>query len=216
LASSYQKIRTTLTRWTEPPSPTGENEIQYWQDKLLFTLLLAGLVPGFLVYIPSLALSIKKQLWIVTVADTLLYAWVAVLFFNRSLSFTVRAYSVVYMGYALGMVLLLTVGPFGSGPVWLFAFPVLAAVFMGLRTSIAALAINGLSIVIIGILLPHSIIQWNFIPINAIEKWVVIALNFMFLNTIVAISAAYISRGLMISLKQEKPPATLWNSSTKN
>ncbi len=204
MAFSYQKIRTTLTRWTTPPFPAVENEIRYWQDKLLFTLLLAGLILGFPVYIPSLALSIKEQLWIVGAADTLLYAWVAVLFFNRRLSFAVRAYSFVFMSYALGMVLLLTVGPFGAGPVWLFAFPVLAAVFMGFRTSITALAINGLSIVIIGMILPHEILQWSVLPINAVEKWVVIALNFIFLNAIVAISVAYISRGLMISLKQEK------------
>jgi signal transduction histidine kinase/ActR/RegA family two-component response regulator len=200
----YSKIRTLFTRWTTPPSPAGENEIRYWQDKLLFTLLLAGLILGFPVYIPSVALCIKEQLWIVAVADTLLYAWVAVLFFKRRMPFAVRAYSIVYMTYALGMVLLLTVGPFGAGAVWLFAFPVLAAVFMGLRTSIMALCINVGSIVLVGILLTLGTFQWNSDIINAMEKWVVIALNFMFLNTIVAISVAYISRGLMISLQQEK------------
>jgi hypothetical protein len=176
----FQKLRTSLTRWTTPPAPACENEIRFWQDKLLFTLLLAGLVLGFPVYIPSVALSIKEQLWIVAVADTLLYGWLAVLFFNRRLPFAVRAYSVVLMGYALGMILLLTVGPFGAGPVWLFAFPVLAAVFMGIGTSVAALAVNGVSIVAIGILLHHGILQWNSETINAIEKWVVIGLNFMF------------------------------------
>jgi signal transduction histidine kinase len=202
--SHYQKIRTLLIRWTTPPTPAGENEIRYWQDKLLFTLLLATLVLGFPVYIPSVALSIKEQLWVVAVVDTLLYGWMAVLFFKRSIPFAVRAYSFVFMGYALGMVLLLTVGPFGAGPVWLFAFPVLAAVFMGLRISLMALAINGVSIVVVGILISQGIFQSDFHIINSIEKWGVIALNFMFLNAIVAISIDYISRGLMISLEQEK------------
>jgi signal transduction histidine kinase len=202
--SVSSKARTLFTRWTTPPSPAEENEIRYWQDKLLFTLLLVGLILGFPVYIPSLALCIKEQLWIVAVSDTLLYIWVAVLFFKRRMPFAVRAYSIVYMSYALGIVLLLTVGPFGGGPVWLFAFPVLAAVFMGLRISIMALCINAGSIVLVGILLTHGSLEWHSDIINAMEKWVVIALNFMFLNTIVAISVAYISRGLMISLQQEK------------
>jgi len=83
---NYSKIRTLLTRWTTSSISAGEDEIRYWQDKLLFTLLLAGLVFGFPVYIPSVALCIKEGLWIVAAADTLLYGWVVVLFFRRRLS----------------------------------------------------------------------------------------------------------------------------------
>lgn len=204
LTAGDSKVRTLFTRWTTPPGSVGKNEVRYWQDKLLFSLLLAGLVFGLPVYAASVALCIKEELWIVAVADTLLYGWVVVLFFRRRLPFAIRAYSIVYMSYALGMVLLLTVGPFGAGPVWLFAFPVLAAVFMGIRTSLVALTINGGTILLIGILLSHGVLQWHFHVENAIEKWVVMALNFIFLNAIVAISVAYISRGLMISLKQEQ------------
>ena len=197
-------FRSLLNRWTTPPTPVGDNEIGYWQDKLMFTLLLATLVFAFPVYIPSAVLCIKEGLFSVAVADTVIYAWVAVLFFRRSISFTVRASSIVLISYALGMVLLLTVGPFGAGPVWIFAFPVVAAVFMGVRTVFLTLAINGATLIAFGILIANGIIGWDYPIINASEKWVVIALNFMLLNIIVAISVSYISRGLLISLKQKK------------
>ena len=170
----------------------------------MFTLLLAALVFAFPVYIPSVVLCIKEGLFSVAVADTVIYGWVAVLFFRRSISFTVRTSSLVLISYALGMVLLLTVGPFGAGPVWLFAFPILAAVFMGVGTVIMTLAINGATLVAVGILIANGVIEWDYSIINAGEKWVVIALNFMLLNVIVAISVSYISRGLLISLKQKK------------
>jgi len=200
----YSRLRDLLSRWTTPPTPAGENEIVYWQDKLLFTLLLAALIFGFPVYVASVSLCIKEELWSVAVVDTLIYGWFAALFFRRTLPFVVRAFSLVYMSYALGMVLLLTVGPFGAGPVWIFAFPVLAAVFMGVRTVFLTLAINGATLVAVGVLMANGVLGWDYTVINSSEKWAVIGLNFMLLNTVVAISVSYISRGLLISLKQKK------------
>ncbi len=171
---------------------------------MLLTLLLTAVVFGLPVYVLSVALCIKETLWSIAVVDTVIYGWVVVLFFRRSLPFVVRATSVVYMSYALGIVLLLTVGPFGAGPVWLFAFPVLAAVFMGVRTVFMTLAINVATLIAIGILLVNGILEWDYTVINAGEKWVVICLNFMLLNVIVAISVSYISKGLLISLKQKE------------
>ena len=200
----HSSLGALLNRWTTPPNPAGEDEIKYWQDKMLLMLLLTTVVLGLPVYVPSVALCIKESLWSIAVVDTAIYGWVVVLFFRRSLPFVVRATSVVCMSYVLGMVLLLTVGPFGAGPVWIFAFPVLAAVFMGVSTVFMTLAINAATLIAIGILLANGIVEWDYTVINPGEKWVVICLNFMLLNVIVAISVSYISKGLLISLKQKK------------
>ncbi|MBW1870140.1 MAG: hypothetical protein JRI73_12910, partial [Deltaproteobacteria bacterium] len=93
--------------------------------------MFVGAVFGFFVYLPSVALSIKEDLWSVAVADTIIYAWVIILFSNRSIPFAVRAVSISLIGYILGMLLLLTIGPFGGGPTWLFAFPVMVAILLG-------------------------------------------------------------------------------------
>ena len=143
----HSRLRDLLSRWTTPPAPAGDNEIGYWQDKLLFTLLLATLIFGVPVYVASVALCIKEEFWSVAVVDTAIYGWVIALFFRRTLPFVIRASSFVYMSYALGMILLLTVGPFGAGPVWIFAFPVLAAVFMGVGTVLLSLAINAITLI---------------------------------------------------------------------
>ena len=202
--AAFFKIRMLVNRWTTPTDPAHENTVRYWQDRLLFALLLAALVLGFIVYIPSVVLCIQERLWHLVVADTMIYGWVGVLFFRRSLPFAVRAYSIVYMTYALGMVLLLTRGSFAAGPVWLFAFPVLSAVFFGIRTSIMALVLNAFTIIAIGILYAQGMFPWGYWITNTMEKWVVVGINFLFLNAFVAISVGYISRGLMISLGREK------------
>jgi two-component system, cell cycle sensor histidine kinase and response regulator CckA len=116
----------------------------------------------------------------------------------------VRALTFPVIGYILGMVLLLTVGPFGGGPVWLFAFPIIVAILLGLRFALISLALNVGTIIIIGILLQIGHIDWDYSTINPIEKWVVIGLNFMLLNSITTISIALISEGIQDLLMRQK------------
>ncbi|MBW1707631.1 MAG: PAS domain S-box protein [Deltaproteobacteria bacterium] len=198
------RLKALLIRWTTPPGLTREDGIRYWQGRILFTLLLAGVVLGFFVYFPSVALCIKEELWSVGIADTIIYALIIILFFRRSIPFAVRAVTFVLIAYILGIVLLLTVGPFGAGSVWLFAFPVIAGLFMGLRASLIALGVNAGTIIIIGILISLGYLKWDYSTINAAEKWAVIGLNFTFLNSVVAVSVAVILRGLQTLLEQEK------------
>ena len=197
-------LKAHFERWTVPPVLPTEDTVRYWQDRLLFSLLLAGVVLGFVVYIPSLGLCIKEGLWIVAAADTMIYGWVVFLFFRRSLPFWVRSYTLVYLTAVLGIVLILTRGSFAAGPAWLFAFPVLAAIFIGLRMAFVALAIN--AAIIFGMALVHRVgmLSIGYDVLDSTFKWMVVSINFMFLNGIVAISAGFISKGLIIALGQEK------------
>ena len=74
------RLKTTLHKWTNPPALTPDDGIQYWQDRVLFTLLFIAAIPGFFVYLPSVVLSINEKLWGVAVADTIMYICVIILF----------------------------------------------------------------------------------------------------------------------------------------
>ena len=169
----------------------------------------AGTFIGFFVYIPSLALSIKESLWIVALADTAIYTWLIILFLFPSLPYTVRASSLSLVSYILGMILMLIIGPFGGGPVWLFAFPVIVAMLLGLRYSVLALGINTITLVVMGVLLHFGFFNWNQATINPLEKWIVVSLNFLFLSSIVTISIALIFKGLQQAIERQK---TLYDS----
>ncbi len=201
---NVKKLKNFIDRRTTPTDFTIDDGIRYWQERLLSVFVFVGTFLGFFVYLPSVVLCIKEELWSVAAVDTVIYSWVIILFFSRSIPFVVRALTFPVMGYILGMILLLTIGPFGGGPVWLFAFPVIVAIFLGLRFSLISLALNAGTIIIIGVLLQLEHIDWDYSTINPVEKWVVIGLNFMFLNSIVTISIAIISEGIQNSLKRQK------------
>jgi PAS domain-containing protein len=198
------RLKDFIDRRTTPPGLTTDDGIRYWQERLLMVFVFVGAVFGIFVYLPSVALSIKEDLWSVAVADTIIYAWVVILFFSRSIPFAVRAASISLIGYILGMLLLLTIGPFGGGPVWLFTFPVIVAILLGLRISLIALAVNAVTLIIIGILLQFGYVDWDYSTINPVEKWIVISLNFLLLNSVVTISIALISGGIQDLLKRQK------------
>ena len=198
------RLKDFIDRRTTPTGLTTDDGIRYWQERFLLVFILVGAVFGLFVYLPSVALSITEDLWIVAIADTIIYAWLVILFFRRSIPFVVRAVTVSLIGYILGMVLLLTIGPSGGGPVWLFGFPVMVAILLGLRISLMALAVNAGTLIIIGILLQFSIMQWDYSVTNPAEKWIVMSLNFLLLNSIVTISIALISGGIQDLLKRQK------------
>ncbi|SLM32471.1 putative Histidine kinase [Desulfamplus magnetovallimortis] len=190
---------------TTPDESVANSGIRYWQEKNLLILLSLCFVFGTIVYIPSVALSIKEDLWIIAVADTLIYTYIIVLFFFKKLPYMVRASSLSLISYFLGMILLIVLGPFGGGPVWLFVFPVITVLLMTLREAVMALILNGISIFGIGALMMiYNFEGWAKIAVvvNPVEKWVVSSLNFMLLNTIVVFSAASVLKGLKLSLEQ--------------
>ena len=62
-----------------PAGLTVDDGIRYWQERLLSFFLFVGAFLGFFVYLPSVALCIKEDLWSAALADTIIYGWVVIL-----------------------------------------------------------------------------------------------------------------------------------------
>ncbi|MBI9084414.1 MAG: response regulator [Desulfobacterales bacterium] len=193
-----------LEQWTRPPAETRDDPLRYWQERVLLTALFASVAFGLFAYVPSMWLSIKEGLWLVALADTLIYALMLAVFVRRDLPYVVRSGSLVGVSYLLGLVLLVVLGPIGAGPVWLFAFPVFAGLLMGFRASLVALVINAVTLVATGLLIWTGIMPWSTPVENPIAKWLVSGVNFMLLDTVTAICITVILTGLRTLLQQEK------------
>jgi len=193
-----------FNKWTEPVGISRESGLRYLQERVVLTILFTGLVLGSFAYIPSVRLCIKEQLWGVAFFDTAIYAMVFVLFFFRRIPFAVRANAIIFSSFLLGLILLTVVGPSASGPVWLFTFPVLAGVIIGVRTSVYALILNLIALIIIGGLIYLDYSAWINPTPHTLERWIVITLNFILLNGVAVMSLAMVLRGLQSSLDHEK------------
>jgi PAS domain S-box-containing protein len=174
------------------------------QKKILDVLLLAGAVLGFVAVVPSVWLSFKEHLYFVGVLDIAIFLYVLTLLFSNRFSYTARSVSACAICYLAGMLLFIVIGPFGAGPVWLFTFPILAAVLIGVRAGIAGLVINTLTLVVISVPIYLGSPIWHYPATNSVEKWFVICVNFVLLNSLATISTATILRGLNKTLRKER------------
>ncbi len=191
--------------WPELKPLSGTDKLEYWRNRVLYLILLTSVALGMAAYIPSVWLSLKEDLIIVAVIDTAVYLYLLYLFFSRRLTYQFRAVNVTILCYLVGLILLWVIGPFGAGPVWLFAFPVLAGILLDYKSTVITLFINALTIVSLGGLIWAGIWTGSHVPAeNTVSKWVVIFLNFITLNAASAISITAIIDGLKSALVEEE------------
>ncbi|MBU1194844.1 MAG: response regulator [Proteobacteria bacterium] len=198
-----------IDRFILPATLAQQDGIRYWQEKVLLTLLFATAILGTITYIPSMLLAIKEGLWVVAAIDTIMYFLLLFLFFRRNIPYDIRAAVIPVISFVLGLVLITTLGPFGAGPVWLFFFPIITGVLLGYRAASFALILNFGTIIGLGIIIhfkitdlmePFNFNPWLIASENALEKWVIISLNFMLLNVVATLSVTTILKGLQKSM----------------
>ena len=193
-----------LEHWTQPPPGADADALRYWQERVLQTVLLVAVAFGFLAYVPSLWLSFMEGLWSVAALDTAVYMGVLLVFYRRDWPYMLRCGTVVSISYLLGLILLAVVGPFGAGPVWLFAAPVFAGLLMGLRAALIVLAVTAATLAATGGLIWIGWVEWPHAAGNPVAKWLVSSVNFLLLDTATAISLTVLLQGLRTSLHHEK------------
>jgi len=157
-----------------------------------------------LAYIPSIILSIAKELWLVVIFDTAAYIFMVFIFFAINLPVRIRAISILVIIYVLGMFLLIAVGPYGAGYLWIFILPILASIFTDTKTAIAIIIINFFSLMIVGLLQQYGIIHGYTKLDFSMSSWIVIVSNLTFLETILTISIIVIIKGLEKTFDKEK------------
>ena len=202
-ADSIQKALHLLYPQGELHGQTAMGSILYWRGRILDVIYRAVALLGGIAYIPSVYLSVVEKIWWLAVFNTLGYAWFIWAALARRVSFKLRACMLLAFIYLLGVALLIRLGPFAAGPIWLFAFPIMTSLLFGLKPAMISLAINAVTVVGFGITLLTGHVTIAFIPPNMADKWWVISANFLLLDTVVTLSIAVLLRGLKTVLEKQ-------------
>jgi PAS domain S-box-containing protein len=181
-----------------------EDSLLHWRERILGVALAFGTTLGLLAYIPSILISVMQGVWIIVVADTIVYGSIVVMLFKQDIPFKIKAGAITFLTWALAIVLLSVSGTQGVGLLWLFAFPIVAGVLLGLLPSIIALGVNALSLAAFGILQSSGILIWSHLSSNNIFGLIVLGMNFMVLNGLITMSVSALVRGLKSTVVLEK------------
>ncbi len=183
------------------PPDTVRDELRTWRERVLVGLLVSALTLGLFALAGSLWLIIERRLWSLVAIDLAIYLsgfWLLI----QRIPFQVRASVAALMTYGLGLSILLSIGPAMGGLAWLFAFAVFSAVLLGLRSALAAVALNALTVA--GIELLAATGYFGPVQTETLSLRLANGTNFVFLNAVVSVSVAVLVRGLESTIIKEK------------
>jgi len=175
--------------------------IDRWRAELLAKVLRIAFPLTAIVAVPSLVYAVATGQTAIVVVDAVAIGLVAVAAAAPGISYRTRAILPLAVIYALGVHFLSAVGVVGV--VYLFSFPVLAALLLGMRPALLALAVNGITLSVLGAM---GAIDPRLATtgLDALGEWLLIVLNLMFMDALLAVSGALLLRRLERSLIDEQ------------
>lgn len=178
--------------------------LDHWRRRVFAWLLLAGLILGLFIYVPSVILVWGEGHYSLVLLDTLGYAVMAGVTLGRRLPFGLRAGLVAVLCYLLGVVLMVKIGPQSGAPVWMFMFPIVAGTMLGVGRGLAAVIVNLLTLGALTWVLATGGMPWSVGLDLSLQRWTVFCVNFLLLNAMAALAVAVLLRGLSSTLREER------------
>lgn len=192
--------KSALLQRVLPAEPVAPEVLPDWRARILNTVLLSITVLGTLTALPSMTLAIERAYWGTVAIDVVALAWVYTLWRGQRLPYALRAWNLLALTYLLGTWFLMTVGPVSM--VYLMAFPVMAALLLGLRPALSALALNAVTLMLLGYL-ANTDLHVPGLEAQPFIEWLVITVNFLFISAILTLSCAVLLQQLDRSLERQ-------------
>ena len=193
--------------------PGNPQNLGDWRGHVLSLILPVVALFGTIVAVPSAVLSSLAGHWHIAIIDAAALSWVVILWRKRSLSLRFRAWGFCALIYLLGLSFLSV--DMSSGQRYLIGFPVMAALFLGTRAALFALALNAATLFGIGYLADVQL-QIARLETHPMLTWGVITSNFTLVSAIITLSVAVLLRGLELTLERKRDSEALYRASFEN
>jgi len=176
------------------------DQITHWREKIFARLVQVVLALGVATAIPSIAQSVREGLWGVVVVDLIALAWLTALWrLQEVVSYPARALQFLLITFAVGVALMLQVGPVAH--TYLLAVPSLAALLVGLKPAIWLLLAGAVAIVLTGFAPPPDPAAMGLSD-DSVLRAAIVALNYLFIAGILTMSCGVLLRHLARSLAE--------------
>jgi PAS domain S-box-containing protein len=186
------------------PYSTEYGSLIYWRSHILFTIIMTGWIFGTIAIIASIGLFIRENAWGLALLDAFCFVLCATLIFSNRIRYEIRSSIALFIFFAIGNGVILSVGPLSGGSLWLFTFAVLVAVLLGLRPALVAVFLNAFSLSVIAWLISTGKIGQDFPFFKTPQAMLATGVNFIVLNAIAAFSVAVLVKGLVSTHEKKR------------
>ncbi len=172
-------------------------DIAHWRTHIFSRLLTIVLVLGIATAVPSIVVAAREGLWALIAIDLVSIAWLVGVWRWRSLPYTTRVLHFMAIVFFVSTGMMVNIGQVAQ--LYLIAPPVFAAVLLGMRPALVALAISALIIAALGL---AGIVKADVagLPDNDPVSALLVAMNFLFVGSLITMSCATLLQRLARSL----------------
>lgn len=178
--------------------------LTFWRERIIMVIVLTAAVLGPVSLIPSLTLSYLERRWDIFVLGLISYLLVLAVLIGRNQALRFKAWICFWILYLLGMGLILNLGPFGAGYIWLFGSSIMAAAMIGFRAALFSLALNFVTLAGVAVLISMDAFSGSLDSGFSLKVWLVVTANFMLVNAMATLITAVLLGGLKRALVAEK------------
>ena len=181
--------------------------LAYWRERVLRATLLGTAVGAVVPYLLAVIYGMEAGQHLMVAVDTAAYLMVIVMAVRPDLPFGLRAGVLVAVPLVIAVVLLTDAASVTAGAAWLTAFPVLAALFFGLRAAAVALGVQVVVVGAVGLAVYTGRLDWGGalapFPQGALATWLITGTNVLLLSTILSVCGGVLLRALERTAEQE-------------
>ena len=177
------------------------DRIARWREELLTTVLRIALVFGAVAAALTIVFAVDAGLYYLVALDVVAIGLIAWVTFDRQLPYPLRVTVLLATAYGVGVLLLGEVALVGL--VYLLAFPVLTAALLRFRAVLVALAVNAVTWLLVA---TTGVVDLALVVPGVTEaaEWVLIGVNLLLVNAVMALPCAYLLRRMEDSLWEEQ------------
>lgn len=181
-------IRKSVAVPSSPLCPEGI--LATWRERIFYAIFSTVILIGIVPYISSVFLVVHEKKWAALVVYTLGYLSGIIILLLRRIPFQIRVMIGLGTFYSIGLTSLITLGPIGSGRMWLFTFSIIASLLLGLRAGVVTLVLNTSTLFFLGYLLAKGQLPWAAEISVSLRIWTIVSITFILLNAVATVSLA--------------------------
>ncbi len=189
--------------WWQKPG-VNDSTLLIWRKRIFTTIFLCASLTAAFTYIPNTKHAILTEQWLNAIVFSLAYLVLLAIVILPTIPFKVRAWLGLLTFYGVGLTALLTLGPVGSGRIFLIAFALLASLLLGLKAGILALVLNISTFLFLGWVLSMGQLHWPHLTDYNSDKWTTSGYTFFLLATVVTVSVGVLVKALEKNLQKEQ------------
>ncbi|MGE4441552.1 MAG: ATP-binding protein [Desulfomicrobium sp.] len=167
-----------------------------WQERTFTVVFFFICVLAVPVLARSLIQAVSDGLYSNLFLYSLCYLFALCITFSRFIPFRVRALAGVAILFAAGMIAILTVGPLGSGRIFLFASGIFATVVLGIGYGLGVFVLQVVVLFFYSHLLRTDFAGWSNIELFTPSSWVTSSSTFIFLSLLFVVAMGRMIGGL--------------------